>query len=856
MKKIFSLILLTLLPILANADAVEIDGIYYNLIPKGKIAEVTSNPNKYTGAVNIPATFNYEGTEFSVTSIGNSAFYECTALTSVTIPESVSSIGEWTFSDCEGLTSITIPNRVTSISDYTFSGCRGLTYVTIPNSVTSIGSAAFRNCRSLTFVNIPNSVTNIGQFAFSGCSGLTSITIPNSVTSISAYTFSNCESLTSVIIPNNVTSIGEGAFQSCSGLTSITIPDGVTSIGHSSFSHCSGLTSITIPNSVTNIEQSSFSDCSNLTSVIIGNNVTSIGSYVFRGCSSLTSVTIPNSVKSIGIYAFSGCTSLNSVFIGNSVTSISNNTFSNCSGLTSVTIPNSVTSIGYGAYSGCSGLTSITIGNGVKSIGGYAFANCPELIDVYCYVEEVPNTDGNAFEGSYIEYATLHAPESAIEQYRTTEPWSSFGSIVPIAPESPNIIFADALVKEICVANWDTNGDGELSEEEAAAVTDLGTVFKGNTSITSFNELQYFTGLTSIGGWAFYYCSGLTSITIPNNVTDIGWNVFGYCSSLISIKVEEGNTTYDSRDGCNAIIETVTNTLITGCQNTVIPNSVTSIGIYAFWGCSSLTSINIPNSVTSIGEGAFSGCSKLTSITIPESVTSIGSQAFDNCKLRNVLIKCTTPPEGSLGFSKQTYAHTTLYVPVGCWDAYAYDDAWYKFNNIRETATTEEEVSEQQAYTLMDAESFAYSVYDPVNECVGTINSAGGINEDNPNHCWQVIEAEGMHYLYNIGARKYVRREGSHFALIDTPEPIEVENGNNGIILGAQEAHQWALVSNERMSVAQSAIDEVTGISPIQTSTNEEEQVCDLHGRKLNKPQKGINIIRYSDGTTKKVLIK
>ena len=218
-----------------------------------------------------------------------------------------------------------------------------------------------------------------------------------------------------------------------------------------------------------------------------------------------------------------------------------------------------------------------------------------------------------------------------------------------------NIQFTDNTVKSICVANWDTSGDGELSEAEAAAVTDLGTVFKNNTAITSFNELQHFTGLTSIENSAFYGCSGLTSITIPNSVTSIGNNAFNECwdltsitignsvtsignfafcncRGLTSIVVEEGNGNYDSRGNCNAIIETASNILLAGCKNTVIPNSVTSIGNYAFMGCSGLTSTTIPNSVTSIRDYAFYGCSGLTSITIPNSVTSIGNYAFSSCR--------------------------------------------------------------------------------------------------------------------------------------------------------------------------------------------------------------------------------
>jgi len=288
-----------------------------------------------------------------------------------------------------------------------------------------------------------------------------------------------------------------------------------------------------------------------------------------------------------------------------------------------------------------------------------------ELMSISVTANETASTSGNG----------------TLSNIRITDVSSSTSSCDDVTIDvtiTPNVInFIDANVKALCVANWDTNSDGELDEAEAAAVTDLGTVFKDNQTITSFNELQYFTGLTSISDNTFYYCSGLTSVTIPNSVTSIGDNAFFYCegltsftipnnvtsigeyaffccrdltsvtipesvtnikpetfgscSSLASIKVESGNTKYDSRNDCNAIIETATNSLITGCQNTIIPNSVTKIGKVAFYGCSGLTSITIPNSVTSISYFAFFGCDGLTSLTIPESVTSVESSAVVGC---------------------------------------------------------------------------------------------------------------------------------------------------------------------------------------------------------------------------------
>ena len=263
------------------------------------------------------------------------------------------------------------------------------------------------------------------------------------------------------------------------------------------------------------------------------------------------------------------------------------------------------------------------------------------------YVQADANVSGE-LQGSIKNFMMFETNETKHAMSDIT-----FNMTVPSATDQ-NIQFADANVKAICVANWDTNGDSELSEDEAAQVKDIGKVFKSNKEITSFDELKYFTGLTSIGDSAFYYCrnltsvtipnsvisigesafyhcSGLTSITIPNSVTSIDYYVFFYCSGLTSIVVDKDNTYYDSRDNSNAIIETSTNTLIYGCQNTFIPNSITSIGNSAFSGCSAMTSVTIPNSVTRIGFNAFSGCSGLTSITIPNSVIWFGQYAFNGC---------------------------------------------------------------------------------------------------------------------------------------------------------------------------------------------------------------------------------
>ena len=246
-----------------------IDGLRYFLEPDTKTASLVSNNNgKYSGDIVVPEKVkSSDGVEYSVTSFGEKCFYECSSLTSITIPSSVTSLGDFCFDGCSGLTSITIPSSVTSLGDWCFEGCSSLTSITIPSSVTSLGEGCFYGCSGLTSITIPSSVTSLGEVCFMYCSGLTSITIPSSVTSLEYNCFFGCSSLTSIIIPSSVTSLGGKCFTYCSSLTSITIPSSVTSLGGYCFAGCSGLTSITIPSSVNSLDPDCFADCRSLKTV-------------------------------------------------------------------------------------------------------------------------------------------------------------------------------------------------------------------------------------------------------------------------------------------------------------------------------------------------------------------------------------------------------------------------------------------------------------------------------------------------------------------------------------------------------------------------------------------------------------
>ena len=345
-----------------------------------------------------------------------------------------------------------------------------------------------------------------------------------------------------------------------------------------------------------------------------------------------------------------------------SVTSIGEGAFDSFHVLTNINIPNSVTSIGDDAFRYCR-MTAINIPKSVTSIGNMAFSNCSSLATI-SVASDNPKYDSRNNCNAIIETAT-------------------------------NTLIA-----------------GCMNTTIPNSVTTIGDVaFSGCYYLTNINIPN---SVKTIGNYAFWDCIGLTTINIPNSVTTIGDEVFSGCSSLATISVASDNPKYDSRNNCNAIIETATNTLIAGCMNTTIPNSVTTIGEGAFDDCTGLTSINIPNSVTTIGDEAFYGCSGLTSIDIPNSVTTIGDDAFWDCTgLTSINIPKSVTSIGDDAFYqcsglKDVYSYIdnlslvsmdcsvfylyfanynkrTLHVPVGTLEAYQADTKWSQyFDNIVE----------------------------------------------------------------------------------------------------------------------------------------------------------------------------
>ena len=423
-------------------------GLAYTVNSDNKSCTITGIGDCTDSHVIIPTAID----GYTVTTISNRAFYNCTSITEITIPASVSSIGTQIFYKASNLATVyyngtygSQENQFLNLSHITkivFGGSYVPRYVCYKNTsvktveildgVTRIGYNSFEGCSSLTSVTIGDSVTSIDEYAFYNCTSLTSVTIGDSVTSIGEYAFYNCTSLTSVTIGDSVTSIGEYAFYDCTSLTSVTIGDSVKSIGRYAFYGCESLTSVyitdinawfgisfkyasnpmtnganlylngelvadvTIPDTITNWAYT-FAGCTSIVSVTIPDSVTSIGEYAFSGCEGLTSITIPDSVTNIGGCAFSGC-GLTSITIPDSITSIGYREFAWCKSLTSVTIPNSVTEISSEAFAYCESLTSVTIPDSVMSISSMTFYHCESLTSI-TIPDGVTSIGSSAFNG-------------------------------------------------------------------------------------------------------------------------------------------------------------------------------------------------------------------------------------------------------------------------------------------------------------------------------------------------------------------------------------------------------------------------------------------------------------------------
>ena len=559
MRKLFSLFVALLAITNLHAYNFKSGDLFYTITSDSTVEVASPNNQNYLtiSSLTIPDAVEHNGTLYYITRIGEAAFYNCTSLQSITIPENIASVGKNAFSWCTSLTHVvwnsvscedfipkdnsgysilpfpaSIASQITSfilgekvknIPAYLCYKMKNITKLILPETLSYIGSYAFADCSNLYTINIPQSISYVGDNAFKGTywyesiqpDGLVyinnilytykgempnnaSIVIDEGTKSISPCAFLSCNSLENITIPNTVISIEHQAFENCSSLKSITIPNKLKRIEYRTFQGCYSLSEVVIPRSVTSIGWQAFGGCSSLISISIPDSVIEIEKFAFYECRRLPQIEIPNSVKTIGNCAFAWCEKLENVKLGNGLSTIENGTFEYCYQLKSIDLPINITSIGEAAFSKCTNLTSLSIPSDVTNIDNSAFRDCSSLVSI-----EIPNS------------------VRTIGMYAFDGCKSLVSIFIP---------------------------DGVSKIER--------NVFSNCESLSSISIPN---GITEIGEEAFYRCKSLSEITIPSALETLGNKAFGYCSSLIFL---------------------------------TLPNTLTSIGVDCFKGCSALRKTN------------------------------------------------------------------------------------------------------------------------------------------------------------------------------------------------------------------------------------------------------------------------
>lgn len=626
-----------------------------------------------SGAIVIPNQIKIDGKLYDVTQIGDYAFYcnekiisvkvsegisvigkgsfnGCSDITRIELPQSLVTIKEDAFMHCEKLQTISIPNNIQSLGKRTFSCCYNLNNVLLPSGLLSIGESAFNACSSLSSIIIPKSVRSIvigsSSGPFDGCTALESIVveegnnvydsrsicnaiiktadnelivgckntvIPESVTSLARRSFSGTE-ITGIVIPASVKRIKDRAFSNCKKLISIEIPEGVECIEECCFYGCESLATIVLPKSLTGIEGYAFEYCSSLSVITLPQNLTTIGNGAFIYCNQLSEINILGSVKSIGNSAFSNCGIENFAF-PEGLETIGSSAFSGCRSLKSVNFPESLNSIGASAFSGCYKITKVSMPAGVREIGSRAFFNT-SLTEVTSNIEEPFEIDESVFStGGRFTSAPLYVPVGSKEKYRATSGWNKFYPILEIGSEGGVGEYIDS----------NTGVVYQYESDSSTAVVKKGT----NSEAGSPNATGdiYILEKIEVGGkvyivtriddYAFYGCTGLTSVDVPQTVTSINQGAFMDCGSLETVTMTE-NVTYIGASAFG----------FTRLKSIELPPHITAIEDETFYGCMELEEIIIPSSVEHIGNYVFCACTSLKRLDIPASVKDIGRGVF------------------------------------------------------------------------------------------------------------------------------------------------------------------------------------------------------------------------------------
>ena len=799
----------------------------------------------------------------SIEHIGESAFegVRYTGST-ISIPASVKSIGKHAFERISktGWTSLQVefdPSAsLICIEDSAF-WCANITKLCLPNSLERIGMWAFASCEGLKEVTFGNSLKEIGDFAFRGCA-LNSLVFPDALEKIGEEAFYGIPTLESIQFGKSLREIGYRAFHNTAWYDTWyeTQPDGVVYLGKIAYTYKGDMpkgTTILLDDETVGIAGGAFSNCFNLSSIYIPQTVTSIGGWAFYNCNGLTSVTIPNSVTSIGSAAFEYCNSLESITIGNSVTSIGSRAFSGCYGLTSVTIPNSVTSIGEWAFRNCSGLMSVTIGSGVTSIGKNAFSCGIKLSTVNVNMNIPIEIDESVFEFTGENYskdiiylaATLNVPIGSKALYSNVKGWKKFMNIneVDFTPKHKLLYVVDGVeykVYEIAEGatitpepaptkeGYTFSGWSEIPETMPAHdVTVTGTFSINKYKLTykvdgveyKSYELEYGATITpeptpTKEGYTFSGWSEIPETMPAHDVTVTG--TFSINKYKLTYKVDGVEyKVYEIAEGA-----------------TITPEPAPTKEGYTFSGWSEIPETMPAHDVT------VTGTFSINKYKLTYKVDGVEYKSYELVYGAEITPEPTPTKEGYTfsGWSEIPETMPAHDVTVtGTFSinkyklTYKVDGVEYKSYELEYGATiTPEPTPTKEGYTFSGWSEIPETM--PAHDV--TVTGSFAVNQYLITYMIgdEVYQKEYVDYGATIVLPNVPEREGYSFAWIDAPEKMPAHDIT---INGAYTSGMW-------------------GVSNDDTTTD----TYTIGGYKTDKPRRGVNIIRMSDGTTRKVVVK
>ena len=626
---------------------------------------------------------------------------------------------------------------------------------------------------------------------------------------IGCCAFRDCSGLTSLTLPAGITWIDVGAFYGCSGLTNLNLPDGITKIDYGAFWGCSGLTSLTLPAGITSIGDKAFWYCSGLTSLTLSDGITKIGDWAFEGCSGLKEVRFCIN-DNLDTYLTKGHPYI-PVNCG-----IKYYIDINDKEITRIEIPSNVTTLGNYVFQGCSGFTSLTLPAGITSIGSDAFSNCSGLTSIYVYAEKVPEIYSDVFKGVDAKKCTLYVPMGTRDDYWLSDFGDYFENIAEfettgIDKITINLEKAGTLPDRIENNYHITNLKiiGEINGTDLRMIREMaGSIYSGGklsvldlseAKIVEGGDCYYYDCSTSndvIGRFAFRGCSGLTSLTLPAGITEIDYGAFDGCSRLTSLNLPAGITEINSGAfyGCS------------GLTSLNLPAGITKIGSYAFEDCSGLTSLTLPAGITEIGSQAFYGCSGLTSLNLPAGITEIGDGAFWGCSgLTSLNLPAGITEIGSQAFQNCS-GLTSLNLPAG-------------ITSIGDQA--------------FDGCSGLTSLTLPAGiTSIGSAAFWGCSGLTSIYVCAEKVPEIGSNVFVGVGAKK---------CTLYVP-------------MGTRADYRLAGFGDYFENIVEF---DATGIDKTTTSTDVEEVArYSVNGQRLSAPTKGLNIVKYSDGSVKKVAVR